>query len=437
MAYRTPKIFFCRVAALVIVLGGTLCPVAVSYAAENVEPRPAPSDTKSESRPSATLGTPAGTSDTLRGADQFQLSNILPPSVAQDLDLYAWGWFGYTHNSQRDGNSFSDVDLAIGATERIQERLAVSVDMHFLDAADHPRGSLEQAFVTAELSEQDGHPGTLLTVGKFNARFGAEPRDPWDRLTGTPSLLFAAQPQDLLGVMLTQSVGQTGITLRPFVVSSFEGRSDLTGPPSAGLVIEYKPTRVLTFSITNFFGPGFNRPESEYYPAAGGANEYSNHGSGYTYPSYSPSEYASPSAGSYKYDYTDRSWLGPNLEATRGGSLYFVDAALTWMPRSDLTLSAEGLLAATGASAGHFAWGGALVLGNFDITDRLRVFGRWSFLDDPQGLITGEAQRRHELSGGFGFLITRGVEFRAEYRHDFSAAAGDVDSVSAHLTFSF
>jgi hypothetical protein len=142
-------------------------------------------------------------------------------------------------------------------------------------------------------------------------------------------------------------------------------------------------------------------------------------------------------AASYEYDYTDRSWLGPSLDAGRGGTLYFLDATLAWTPRSDLTLAAEALLAATGPSSGHFAWGGCLLLANFDVTDRLRLFGRWSFLDDPQGLVTGEAQRRHELSGGFGLTIARGVEFRAEYRHDFSAAAGDVDGVSAHLTFSF
>jgi len=415
-----------------IVSGGSLYFTGAASAADVVETSSVPAS--ADSRPASTASASTGTSDSQSGGDQFQLSNLLPPSVARNLDVYAWGWLGYTHNSLREGNSFSDDDLAIGATQRLGDRLAASADMHFLDAADHPRGFLEQAFVTAELSEQDGHAGTLLTAGKFNARFGAEPRDAWDRLTGTPSLLFAAEPQDLVGVMVTQSVGQTGITLRPFVVSGFAGRSDFTGPPSAGMDVTYKPSQDLTFSVTNWFGPGFNRRAIEYDAGYRYASTYSTYGTGYDG---SPSAPAGNSAASYEYDYTDRSWLGPDIDATRGGTLYFLDADLTWTPRSDLTLAAEALLASSGASAGHLAWGGAMVLANFDVTDRLRIFGRWSFLDDPQGLVTGIAQRRHELSGGFGFMISRGVEFRAEYRHDFSAAAGDVDTVSAHLTFSF
>ncbi len=396
MTYPTLTTIWRRIAVSAIVSGGSLYFAGAASAADVAQTSSVPAG--GDSRPASTESRSTGTSDSQSGSDQFQLSNLLPASVARNLDLFAWGWLGYTHNSQPEGNSFSDVDLAIGATQRIGGRLAVSADMHFLDAADHPRGFLEQAFVTAELSERDGHAGTLLTVGKFNARFGSEPRDAWDRLTGTPSLLFAAEPQDLVGVMLTQSIGQTGITLRPFVVSGFEGGSDFTGPPSAGMAVTYKPSQDLTFSVTNWIGSGFNRAASEYDATDKYATTYPTYGTGYG----SPSAPASHSAESYAYDYTDRSWLGPRIEATRGGTLYFLDANLTWTPRSDLTLAAEALLASSGASAGHFAWGGAMVLANFDITDRLRVFGRWSFLDDAQGLVTGAAQRRHELSGGFG-----------------------------------
>ena len=38
-----------------------------------------------------------------------------------------------------------------------------------------------------------------------------------------------------------------------------------------------------------------------------------------------------------------------------------------------------------------------LALASFDLTDQWRVFGRWSFLNDSSGIITGAGQRRHEL----------------------------------------
>lgn len=344
------------------------------------------------------------------GNDQApRLESLLPPQVARTLDVNAWGWLAYIYSTQEDHRTYWVGDLSLGATQRFGERLAGTADIHFIDDNNHLRGFLEQAFVSAKLSES---AGTLLTAGKFNAGFGVEPRNAWDRLGGTSSLLFGAQPQDLIALMLTQPIGDTGLTVRPFVANGFAGKFDFDQPPSAGFTTEYRPRHELTFSVTNWVGRGFVRGEEE-----GGDDD---------------EEYASSA---FKYAVWD--WVGPRLGGRGSGTLYFVDAWVTWLPRPDLTLAAEGLLAMNGPAAGRPAWGGLLALANYDITDRWRVFGRWSFLNDAQGIVTGTATRLHELSAGVGFEVLSGLELRGEYRHDFNSNGADVDFVSAHLTFSY
>jgi hypothetical protein len=178
----------------------------------------------------------------------------------------------------------------------------------------------------------------------------------------------------------------------------------LRGPPSEGLITQFKPTDTLSLSLTNWVGPGFvTDPDDD-------------------------SEYDSE-------DYLFRNWQGPDPYVDMGGTMYFADGTVQWMPTPDLTLAAEGLLALDGASPDRLGWGGAIFLANFDLTDHWRVFGRWSYLNDAQGLVTTAIQTRNELSAGIGYLIVHGVEVRGEYRHDF-ADTGDLDSVSVHLTFS-
>lgn len=222
--------------------------------------------------------------------------------------------------------------------------------------------------------------------------------------------------------MLTQPIGQTGLKVRPFLVNQFEGHFEFDQPPSAGVTVEYQPTHEWSFSVTNWVGPGFLREDDDEQAAVGASGEYSK----------------SADAGSSYYGssaVTAGNWLGPDLEARRGGTLYFLDAKATWLARPDLTLAAEALYGTTGSSSGRASWGGLLLLANYDLTDRWRVFGRWSFLNDADGLVTGTIQRRHELSTGVGFQVIRNVEIRGEYRHDFSNTDDDVDTVSVHLSF--
>jgi hypothetical protein len=130
-------------------------------------------------------------------------------------------------------------------------------------------------------------------------------------------------------------------------------------------------------------------------------------------------------------------WQGPNLEAQRGSTLYFIEAKATWKPRRDFTLAAEYLLATTGTSYGRWGWHGWMVLADYAVTARAHVFGRYSSLDDSDWLVTGIFQKAQEVSGGAGYEIRDGMEVRFEYRHDFSNVTRDFDSVSVHLTMAF
>ena len=188
--------------------------------------------------------------------DKPTLQALLPDSLSQNLEVNAWGWFSYLHDSAPSDKDYWETDVALGGTLRMGDRLAATADIHFLDDYDGPRGFLEQAFVTAN-SLPDW--GTLVTAGKFNANIGLEPRNEWDRFGGTASLLFGAVPQDLIGIEVTQPIGDTGVTLRPFIANDFDGNLNSHGPPSGGATIEYKPVHGLSMALTNWVGPGFVR----------------------------------------------------------------------------------------------------------------------------------------------------------------------------------
>jgi hypothetical protein len=361
---------------------------------------------QTEAAPSATIQLQTQQDASGNYNDHAALENILPPSIAQNLDINAWGWFSFLHDSDREDPPYWLSDVALGATQRIGENFAATADVHFIDQNNESNGFVEQAFVTADALPKTG---TLLSVGKFNANIGVEGRDEWDRFGGTTSLLFGAEPQDLIGVMLTQPIGDTGITVRPFVSTNFEGTFDFNAPPGGGAIVEYRPQHELSVALTNWVGPGY----------FGGQN-----GDGDDSDSYNE----------YPYD----NWEGPDLNYTgTRDTLYLVDGHVTWLPTPDLTLSAEALLAMEGKSAQKPAWSGFLALVNYDITDRLRVFARWSYLNDNRWFVTYYVQTSYEISGGLGFEFLPGAEIRGEYRHDSSNKSGGVDSVSAHITFSY
>jgi hypothetical protein len=296
----------------------------------------------------------------------------------EGLDVTVWGWLTYLTMSNSDRNTFWAWEIEIDVTKTFTERLAASFDIEFVDTNSGARTEVEQLFLSALVSPQRR---TVLTVGKFNAPFGIEPRDFWDRMTGSRSLLFDAIPHDLTGMMLTQPVGDSTLTLQPFLVNGFNHDLDVNSQPSFGLVAAWEPSNDLRLAVTNMYGP--------------------------------------ETAG----DTGDKQYM-----LLVEGEWYITDATTFW---------AQLLYGTTESPAGSMSWHGAAVIVNHDFNERWRVFFRWSYLDDQDGYVTGDAAARHEVGAGVGWYLHPLIECRFEYRHDFIDLTNDQDSAFAHVTFGF
>jgi hypothetical protein len=169
-------------------------------------------------------------------------------------------------------------------------------------------------------------------------------------------------------------------------------------------MVQYQPSDRLNISLTNWVGPG------------------------YMSVNWSSSNY---------YEPPPLNWDGPQILAAPQGILYLLDTNMTWSPATDLALQAEFLYAANSPSPHDLGWTGFLIQGNYTLTENWRVFARWSYLDDAVGLITSDPAVHNELSAGIAYSLSRHLEVRGEYRHDFSTDYGRDDVYSIDLTFGF
>jgi hypothetical protein len=220
-------------------------------------------------------------------------------------DFGLWGWAYYSVNDQEEYDKTWGAELELDITKTFAKRLSLAADVEYINYDDHQRGNFEQLFASTLLSPDSG---IVLTVGKFNAPFGAESRDYWDRYTATPSLAFISQPQDLRGVMLTTPLGNTDVTLRSFIVSGFSDESTIPSRPSFGMMAEYKPNSRIDLAITGWVGPGVLLPEGSY----GWGDDYDAEAAEYSQ-MYQNLELAN-------------GWTGAEFETARKGALYFIDA---------------------------------------------------------------------------------------------------------------
>jgi len=363
-----------------------------------------------ENTPTTPDPTPSPIADLKQCNPKDYLLNLLPSDVSDGLDINGWFWFSYLHASQ-EKSDFTDTLFSLDITKSFQQRLALSFEGNVMNVDGQWRGEVEQLYLSLMVCPESQ---TLLTIGKFNANFGLEARDFWNRTHGTTSLLFAAQPQDLVGFMITQPLGDTGLKLRPFMSLDFQGQFEYNQSPSTGIQAEYKPTRNLRMSLTAWVGPGFvmEAGRSLRHPFPQGGYE----------------------EGSAK---AIENWQGPNLIAERGGTLYFTDANVSWHATDELVVGAEFLAGTSGTSAGRWGWCGAMLTADFHVTDKLNLFARGSYVDDSAWLIYGERQRLFEGSGGAGYQVTKNIEIRGEYRHDYGTNTGSADSLSIHVTLGF
>jgi hypothetical protein len=290
-----------------------------------------------------------------------------------------WGWLSYLRTPQQDRSTFWAYEFELGLTKSFSQEIAATVEFDYMDIPDNEL-YIEQMFISFMFPQFDE---TILTAGKFNAPFGAEPRDFWNRVSASRSLLFRRQPQDLVGLMLTHRIGETDVYLRPMLVNGYfaETGFDNNEEPSLALMVEYKPTDDLSI------------------------------------------------AGTY--------WHGPELDDNVSDKLQFVDAHIRWNLTDAFSVAGEYQFGTTRSPTGPLDWYGYLALANYDFSDQFRVFVQWSLLNDRDGFQTGRVEQADEINVGFGWYIHSMVELRAEYRHDYRPAQGDLDHWDAHLAFGY
>src|SRR6185295_12790948 len=102
----------------------------------------------------------------------------LAPLRAAGIDATVWAWLTYARASEGDPKYSWGAELELDLRKTIAKRVTFGADVEVIDYDDLKRGNLEQLFARIGLSRDNDF---ALTVGKFNAPWGIEPRDFWDR----------------------------------------------------------------------------------------------------------------------------------------------------------------------------------------------------------------------------------------------------------------
>jgi hypothetical protein len=311
--------------------------------------------------------------------------SLRPSLYGEGLEISFWGWLSYIASPQLEYSTFWAWEGEIDITKSFTECLAASADFDFEDTDDDAEANIEQLFVSILFPS---HNDAILTAGKFNAPFGVERRDFWDRETGSTSLLFRAQPRDLVGLMYTQPCNAANLTFRTFVVNGFDDNLDTNRQPSIGLMVEHRMCEDFCVALTN--------------------------------------------------------WWGPEFEGNNDDKLYFTEVQANWQITPRLSFAGEFLYGTTDSPAGSLDYTGFLTILSYSLCDRWRLFGQWSDLNDRDGFILFVPGHRSQVSTGLAWELHSSVEARVEYRHDFirnrigsGRDTDNVDQVSAHLTFGY
>ncbi len=295
---------------------------------------------------------------------------------ANGVQYAFWGWLSYENSPQAGLSSFRAWEAEMDVTKTFTDRIAVAADIDLYDSnrdywftwSGSAIPHVEQLFLSLMLPNKND---TLVTFGKFNTPFGIERRDFWDRLTGSVSLLFLAQPEDLVGAMMTYAIPDANLVIRPMIVNGFNQNVDVNQQPSFAVMVQYQPDPNLTLAVTNWIGPEFNNDNHD--------------------------------------------------------KLYLINSQVTWAVTCKLKLRAEQLYVRTMSPTGVIQWSGAAVIANYDCNERCRVYAQWSLLDDPNGFVTDTRQQAQEFNVGCAYYLHPRVEFRLDYRHDSSHRNQNVD----------
>ena len=299
------------------------------------------------------------------------------------VQIAFWGWLSYLSSPQEHYDTFWAWEGQLDISKSITDRLAATADINFIDTNHGAYVELQQLYLS--ILYPDCHDA-ILTAGKFNGPFGIEARDFWYRQTGDTTLVYDALPQELTGLMYTQPVAAANVTLRAFVVNGFNDNLDINQQPSLGVMAEYRPCPCLSVAWTN--------------------------------------------------------WWGPEFADDNGDKLFFTLAQSTWQIRPRLSLAGEFLYGETESRLGRLDWNGYALIVSQTLSERFRLFGQWSDLDDPDGYINGSPQHGRQAGIGLSYYLDKHVESRLEYVHEMTRIPVPLthensDEFLAHLTFGF
>lgn len=304
---------------------------------------------------------------------------------ADGLQFGFWGWIGYQATPQERDDSFYAWQTELDITKSFSDRIAASADLDFYDWNGNAEVEIDQLFVSFLFPEWND---AILTAGKFDAPFGIERPQFWYRETGSTSLLYNALPQEITGLMSTNHWNACNLTFRTFVVNGINVDPDNNQQPSIGSMIEYDPTKNLSFALTN--------------------------------------------------------WWGPELPNDNHDKLFFTEAQAIWKLACRLTVSGEFLYGISQIPGDFANYTGFLVILDQRLNDKWRVFAQYSDLNDPYGFFLQPPGHAREANAGVAWDIDPHVEMRAEYRHDMGsseyegwATSQQSDTVSLELSFGY
>jgi hypothetical protein len=305
---------------------------------------------------------------------------------ADGFQFSFWGWLSYTAAPQDRYDSFWAWEAQLGITKSFTDRLAASADISFIDTNASAFVVVDQLFLSVLFPECDD---AIFTAGKFYTPFGIEPQQFWFRETGETTLVFRALPHEMVGLMYTQPlpIADTVLTFRPFIVNGIDENLDNNQQPSLGLYLDYRPCKCLSLGWTNWWGPEFTNDNDD--------------------------------------------------------KLFFTLAQTCWHITPKLSLEAEYLYGETETRRGvRLDWTGYALIVSQTLSERWRLFGQVSDLNDADGRFNVVPQRGEQAGMGFSFYLDKHVESRFEYVHEEREIANKSadrlsDEFVANLTFGY
>ena len=112
--------------------------------------------------------------------------------------------------------------------------------------------------------------------------------------------------------------------------------------------------------------------------------------------------------------------FGPEQPGTNDDFRHLLDAIVSLTATPRLTLAANYDYGTESFAGSDVSWQGLAAYAKYQITPLVAVSPRFEFLRDPDGFTTGLPQTLKEVTGTLDVRVSDNLQWRAEYRTDFS-----------------